>query len=69
VKVWAEVEDTTPANYFIAPDALRFESKNDNNSTYGLVAYSPVSNLDGAPQVKSYGLESQIEYKIPLEVI
>ena len=69
VKVWAEVEDTTPANYFISPDALRFESKNDNNSTYGLVAYSPVSNLDGAPQVKSYGLESQVEYKIPLEVV
>jgi hypothetical protein len=58
----------TPNNFWIIADAVRFDSKNQNNPTYGLVSYSLVSNAQQATQVKSTNLESVIEYKINLEV-
>lgn len=70
VKVYAEVDTNGPTEkdqYWISLDAIRFDSNNDNNPIYGLVAYSVVSNPQEAPQIKSAGLESQIEYKISME--
>ncbi len=56
-------------DYWVSLDAIRFDSRNDNNPIYGLVSYSVVSNPDQEPQVKRAGLESQIEYKISLDVV
>lgn len=70
VKLYVAVDgnaSTTGSDYWVSVDALRFDSKNDNNPIYGLVTYSIVSNEDGSPQVKNAGLESQIEFKVSLE--
>lgn len=58
---------TESKDYWVCLDAIRFDSKNDNNPIYGLVSYSVVSNPDQEPQVKRSGLESQIEYKVFLD--
>lgn len=56
------------SDYFVAVDAIRFDSNNDNNPAYGLSAYSVVQNDAKSTEVKALQTESQIEYKITLEV-
>lgn len=71
-QVWVEVEPGTAQNaddYFVAVDAIRFDSNNDNNPAYGLVAYSQIRNAAGSTEVKVAQSESQIEYKVYLEVV
>lgn len=53
---------------YVAIDAVRFDSNNDNNPTYGLVSYSVVQNEDAATEIKESNVESQIEYKVVVEV-
>ena len=57
-----------PEDYSVAIDAIRFDSNNDNNPTYGMSAYSVVQNASASTELKEYGTETQIEYKIVLEV-
>jgi len=70
-QVYVEV---TPAatrsadDYYVCLDAIRFDSNNDNNPAYGMAAYSVVQNSAAATEVKSAQVESQLEYKIILEV-
>ena len=71
-QVWVEVEPgtaQTSADYFVAVDAIRFDSNNDNNPAYGLAAYSQIRNAAGSTEVKVAQSESQIEYKVYLEVV
>lgn len=71
-QVWVEVEPgtaQTSADYMVAVDAIRFDSNNDNNPAYGLTAYSQIRNAAGSTEVKVAQSESQIEYKVYLEVI
>ena len=58
----------TDADYYVALDALRFDSNNDNNPTYGMTAYSVVQNSSASTQIKDAQTESQIEFKIAIEV-
>ncbi len=70
LKVYAGANSngSTPVeDYWISIDAIRFDSRNDNNPIYGLVSYSTVTSPDESPQVKTSGLESQIEYKVGLD--
>jgi hypothetical protein len=53
----------------VAVDAIRFDSNNDNNPAYGLAAYSQIRNAAGSTEVKVAQSESQIEYKVYLEVV
>ena len=55
-------------DYCVSIDAIRFDSNNDNNPTYGMAAYSVVQNSAAATEVKNAQTESQLEYKIILEV-
>lgn len=70
-QVYVEV---TPAatraasDYYVCVDAIRFDSNNDNNPAYGLAAYSVVQNAAASTEVKNAQTESQLEYKIVLEV-
>ncbi len=71
-QVWVEVDPgtaQTSADYFVAVDAIRFDSNNDNNPAYGLAAYSQIRNAAGSTEVKVAQSESQIEYKVYLEVV
>lgn len=71
-QVWVEVDPgtaQTSADYFVAVDAIRFDSNNDNNPAYGLAAYSQIRNAAGSTEVKVAQSESQVEYKVYLEVV
>lgn len=71
-QVFVEVEPGTGQNagdYFVAVDAIRFDSNNNNNPAYGMVAYSEIRNESKSTEIKSAQTESQIEYKIYLEVV
>lgn len=70
-QVFVEVEPgtgQTSADYYVAVDAIRFDSNNENNPSYGMVAYSEIRNALGTTEVKGSQTESQIEYKILLEI-
>ena len=70
-QIYVEVEPAltkTSADYYVAIDAIRFDSQNDNNPTYGLAAYSVIQNASASTEVKNAQTESQLEYKIVLEV-
>ncbi len=70
-QVFVEVEPgtgQTSADYYVAVDAIRFDSNNNNNPTYGLSAYSAIRNTEKSTETKAEQTESQIEYKITLEV-
>ena len=70
IKAYAQIDGNganTADQYWLSLDALRFDSNNDNNPIYGLVAYSVVSNPQESPMPKNAGLESQIEYKISMD--
>lgn len=70
-QIYVEVEPAPPktsADYYVAIDAIRFDSQNDNNPTYGLAAYSVIQNASASTEVKNAQTESQLEYKIVLEV-
>lgn len=56
------------SDYYVAIDAVRFDSNNENNPSYGMVAYSGVRNILGSTEVKESQTESQIEYKILLGI-
>lgn len=58
----------TAADYYVCVDAIRFDSNNDNNPAYGLAAYSVVQNAAASTEIKNAQTESQLEYKIVLEV-
>lgn len=58
----------TADDYYVAIDAIRFDSNNDNNPAYGLAAYSVVQNASASTELKNAQTESQLEYKIVLEV-
>lgn len=69
--VWVDVEPQgghTADQYYIAVDALRFDSNNDNNPTYGLVSYSVIQNDTASTAIKETDIESQLEYKVVLAV-
>lgn len=69
VYVQVEPDDALEADdYCVSIDAIRFDSNNDNNPTYGMAAYSVVQNSAAATEVKNAQTESQLEYKIILEV-
>ncbi len=59
----------TAADYYVAVDAIRFDSTDDNNPTYGLTAYSVIQNESASTEVKDLDTEAQIEYKISLDVL
>lgn len=70
-QVWVEVEPgtgQTSADYYVAVDAVRFDTNNENNPAYGMTAYSEIRNASASTEVKVAQSESQIEYKIYLEV-
>lgn len=70
-QVFAEVEPGTgqvSSDYFVAVDAVRFDSNNNNNPAYGMTAYSTIRNTSQTTETKAVQQESQIEYKIVLEV-
>lgn len=55
-------------DYYVAIDAIRFDSNNDNNPAYGMSAYSVVQNSSASTEIKELQTETQLEYKIVLEV-
>ena len=70
-QVFVDVEPAagrTNEDYYVVLDAVRFDSTNDNNPAYGMTAYSVVQNYAASTEVKENQVESQIEYKVVLEV-
>lgn len=70
-QVFVEVEPgsgLTAADYYVAVDAVRFDSNNNNNPAYGMTAYSAIRNVSASTELKYSDTESQIEYKVLLEV-
>ena len=69
-QVFVEVEPQsgTADNHYVAIDAIRFDSNNDNNPAYGMTAYSVVQNAIAETEVKELQTESQIDYRVTLEV-
>lgn len=69
VEVYVQVEPDVglaAEDYCVIVDALRFDSNNDNNPTYGLTAYSVVQNTFGEAEIKESGAESMVEFKVVL---
>lgn len=70
-QVFVEVDapsGKTNTDYYVGIDAIRFDSNNDNNPAYGMSAYSVVQNSSASTEIKELQTETQLEYKIVLEV-
>ncbi|CAB4164312.1 hypothetical protein UFOVP828_17 [uncultured Caudovirales phage] len=64
----ASVANTVDDSYYVAIDALRVESKNNLNPTYGLTGYSVIRNIDSLPIIKSPNTSNYIEFRFSVDV-
>ena len=75
IELYSSVEvtvDTTSANYYVALDALKLENTSSINPLYGLVGYTPVTNVvngNARPIIKNANTSNFVEFRFVADVI
>ena len=62
------VDDVPSADYYIVPDAIRFENTTTQNPLFGLTGYSVVKSSDGSALIKEANTSNLVEFRFGLDV-
>jgi hypothetical protein len=55
-------------DYYVVPDAIRFENTTTKNPLYGLTGYSVVKSSDGSALIKEANTSNLVEFRFGLDV-
>jgi hypothetical protein len=68
-RMFVNVDDTTPSNFYVALDGLRLDNITTQNPVYKLTGYSIVRNESAYPIVKNPNSKSYVEFRFALGIV